>query len=214
MLLRTNVSLLTFDNMETLTKVQKNGNGGSSRKEKIIEKAIQMYRDKGYTSSSVRDLAQKVGIEAPSIYSHFKSKEHILQHICFEMARAFLNGLECAELKSGPTEKLRAAIKEHIKVVLGRKEASAVMWNEWKFLTNPSYDEFQMMVRDYELRFTRMIQEGMKKGEFRKQDPKIVSNLILASLNSLSHWYKGNDTSLEELENEFSEIYLKGILTE
>ena len=212
MVLRTNVSLFTFGNMESVSDVQKPRNGGSSRKEKIIEKAVQMYRDRGYTSSSVRDLAQRVGIEAPSIYSHFKSKEHILQHICFEMASAFMKGIDLAENELRPKERLKAAIKQHIEVVLGQKEASAVMWNEWKFLTNPSYEKFQKMVKDYEERFTKMIRQGMGDGEFKRQDPNIVSNLILASLNSLSHWYKDSDATHEEIEREFTDIYLKGIL--
>ncbi|MBT8229799.1 MAG: TetR/AcrR family transcriptional regulator [Bacteroidia bacterium] len=198
--------------MEVLKTPRKVNNGLVSRKELILEEAVHMYRERGYASSSVRDLAQKVGIEAPSIYSHFKSKEHILSQICFKMAETFIKGLEKAEKEKNTNNKLRVAIQEHIRVVLHHKEASVVMWNEWKFLTNPFHQDFQKMIRDYERKFENIIKEGMKQGDFRMQNPNTVSNLILSSLNGLAHWYKNDERSLKELEQEFSEIYLKGIV--
>jgi hypothetical protein len=123
-----------------------------------------------------------------------------------------MKGLEKAENEKQVQERLRVAIKEHIEVVINQKEASVVMWNEWKFLTNPYLQKFQLMIRDYERKFEMIIKEGIRKGDFRKQDSKTVSNLILASLNSMAHWHKGNNRSSSDLEHEFSEIYLRGIL--
>jgi len=198
--------------MVSLKNPKKVSNGRVSRKDEILEKAIHMYRERGYSSSSVRDLAQKVGIEAPSIYSHYKSKEHILQQICFEMATTFITGLEKAEKEKNIKERLRVAIREHIEVVIKHKEASVVMWNEWKYLTNPFHKEFQTMIGDYERRIENIIKEGIKQGNFRNHDSKIVSNLILSSLNGLAHWHKNGNKSLKKLEQEFSEIYLEGIV--
>jgi len=210
--LRTNVSLLTFGTVESLKNPKKVSNELGSRKDYILEKAVHMYRERGYNSSSVRDLAQQVGIEAPSIYSHFKSKEHILRQICFEMANTFITGLKKAEKEKYIRERLRVAIKEHMEAVINQKEASVVMWNEWKFMTNPYHKEFQAMIRDYERRFENIIKEGIKQGNFRNHDSEVVSNLILSSLNSLAHWHKNESKSLIELEQEFSEIYLEGIV--
>ena len=198
--------------MMEILEFKKLDNNKVSRRELILKEATRMFRNKGYTSSSVRDLAQEVGIEAPSIYSHFKSKEHILKHICFEMGAAFITGLERAEILLKPEEKLRKAIKEHIQVVLLHREASIVMWNEWRHLTDPAFEQFQSMVHDYEIRFKTIIDEGIEKGTFKKQDPEVVTNLILTSLNSLGCWYKKGLPSVDDVENELTEIYFKGIL--
>ena len=47
-----------------------------------------MFKDKGFAASSMRDLAETVGIEAASLYNHIKSKSEILQEIIFHEKRS------------------------------------------------------------------------------------------------------------------------------
>ena len=58
----------------------------TSKKEFILLKASAMFREKGFPATSMRDLAESVGIEAASLYNHIQSKSEILQEIVFRMA--------------------------------------------------------------------------------------------------------------------------------
>lgn len=167
-----------------------------SRKDEIIRQATIMFKDRGYSGASVRDLAQLSGIEAPSLYSHFKSKEDILQRICDEMAKKFMKGLAKSEKKESATEKLKTALKLHIRTITKNTDASAVMWNEWKHLKGQGMTEFKQKIRNYEKRFQYILQEGMDNGEFVYYDPVILSKLIFSSLNGLSFWYQGNKKNI------------------
>ena len=61
-----------------------------NRKDQIIEAAALLFKKKGYAGTTMRDLAAELGIEAASIYHHIKSKEELLEVICFEMANKFI----------------------------------------------------------------------------------------------------------------------------
>ena len=114
-----------------------------SRKEQVIRKAAELFREKGYAASSMRDLAQKLGIEAASLYSHIKSKEEILRSLCFDMAAEFRKSLEEVEKQGGSaSEKLKKGIIGHISVMAKDLTASAVFMNEHRHLSQPYLRDF------------------------------------------------------------------------
>ena len=197
--------------MDTEPAVDKMKNS-FSRKDEIFKQATILFKKRGYTATSVRDLAQESGIEAPSIYSHFKSKEDILQQICFGMAKAFMTGLSKAEKKKSPDDKLKAAIKAHIKVVTANSDASAVMWNEWKNLTEPYFDDFKTMIHGYETRFRKIIKKGIKAGIFKKNDPALTTTLLLSSLNGLAFRLHPGKRQVKELNSTITNIFFKGMV--
>jgi AcrR family transcriptional regulator len=184
-----------------------------SRKKQIEKEATRLFQSKGYAGSSMRDLASVLGIEAASLYSHVKSKEEILQGICFRIASAFLEGLRDITRKGKPvSQMLHDLIIMHCNVMTHDVSASAVFWNEWKHLSGTSRDEFIKMKEEYENRFIKIIDEGIEKEEFRKMNSKFAAMAILSSLNCIHVWYKpdGPLTS-EEVGEELSRILLTGI---
>jgi AcrR family transcriptional regulator len=58
----------------------------ASKKDLILQKASALFRERGYATTSMRDLAESVGIEAASLYNHIQSKSEILQEIISRIA--------------------------------------------------------------------------------------------------------------------------------
>ncbi len=162
-----------------------------TRKEQVIRKAAELFREKGYAASSMRDLAQKLGIEAASLYSHIKSKEEILQSLCFDMATEFRKSLDEVERQKGPaSEKLRRGIVGHIQVMAKDLTASAVFMNEHRHMSQPFLREFLLLRINYINRFKDIIEEGINSGEFKDSiDKKLAVMTLFSSLNWMPQWY-------------------------
>lgn len=167
------------------------GVGNLSRKEQVIRSAAELFREKGYAASSMRDLAQKLGIEAASLYSHIKSKEEILQSLCFDMAAEFRKSLaEVESKKLTATDKLRLGIIGHIQVMAKDLTASAVFMNEHRHLSQPYLRDFLLLRINYINRFKSIIEEGARTGEFKDGiDKKLAVMTLFSSLNWMPLWY-------------------------
>jgi AcrR family transcriptional regulator len=185
-----------------------------SRKEQVIRSAAQLFREKGYAASSMRDLAQNLGIEAASLYSHIKSKEEILQSLCFDMAAEFRKSLQEVETKKvSASEKLKLGIIGHIQVMAKDLIASAVFMNEHRHLSQPYLRDFLLLRINYINRFKDMIEEGIKKGEFKENiDKKLAVMTLFSSLNWMPMWYDPESNIMpNEIGQQLADMLVNGL---
>jgi len=185
-----------------------------SRKEQVIRKAAELFRTKGYAAASMRDLAQMLGIEAASLYSHIKSKEEILQSLCFDMAAEFRKSLDEVEKQKVPArEKLKNGIIGHIQVMAKDLTASAVFMNEHRHLSQPYLRDFLLLRINYINRFKTIIEEGVKAGEFKSTiDKKLAVMTLFSSLNWMPQWYDPNSNIIPgELGQQLADMLVNGL---
>lgn len=182
-------------------------------KENIRQTAEKLFRERGYAAIGMRELAREVGIEAPSIYNHYKSKDDLLREICFDIAQQFFTAFDKAvATEDKPLKKLRAAIKAHIGVIAANIYSSEVFFNEWVFLEEPNLSKFKKMRYEYEMKFRDIIDRGVKKGDFKKLNIKLVAFTIFSALNATYDLYKSNERmNTDEIAEEISNLLLKGL---
>lgn len=188
--------------------------GNLSRKEQVIRSAAELFREKGYAASSMRDLAQKLGIEAASLYSHIKSKEEILQHLCFDMATEFRKSLAEVEKKDvSASEKLKLGIIGHIQVMAKDLTASAVFMNEHRHLSQPYLRDFLLLRINYINRFKSIIEEGARLGEFKDSiDKKLAVMTLFSSLNWMPMWYDPSSKIVpQDLGQQLADMLVNGL---
>jgi AcrR family transcriptional regulator len=185
-----------------------------SKRQIIFEAAAQLFRDKGYSATSMRDLAQKVNLKASSLYNHIGSKEEILSSICFSNAKRFRDGMQQVEQMPGsPIDKVRMLIRLHVEVATEDLTSVTAFNDEWRHLSEPLLTEFKAMRKDYENRFQRIIESGIQSGAFRALDSFTVLYTILSSIRWLHDWYRPNrQISPEELYEQMTTLLLKGLV--
>ncbi|PSR57270.1 TetR family transcriptional regulator [Adhaeribacter arboris] len=185
-----------------------------NRKEQIEQTAISLFRTQGFAATSMRTLAQSLGMEAASIYAHIRSKEEILQKVCFRLADDFFTGFKNAVNKPGTvTEKLQAAIAEHVQVITENLAAATVFQTEWRHLSDPYLGQMIQLQAQYEAGFRELLITGQTNGEFELTDAHLTARALLASLNGIARWYnpEGKLTPTEIAAN-FSQLFLRGLI--
>ena len=184
-----------------------------SRKVQIEGVATELFRKKGYAATSMRDLAQAVGMEAASIYSHIKNKEALLSSICFRLADSFMDSKKEMELQTMPAPQLlQKAIEAHVRVITNNLDASAVFLHEWRHLSPEPLAEFIALRKAYENYLIRIIQQGKEEGKFQFEDEKIAVLSLLSGLNWIYDWYKPEGKlSPEQVAQNLSQLLLNGL---
>lgn len=187
----------------------------SPTKKKIFEEAAKLFQEKGYLAASMRDLALRMGLQVSSLYSHIGSKEELLQKICFDSARVYLDGMKQVEdMEATPTEKVRQLISLHINVATTDVTSVTIFSDEWRHLSSPYLQEFLGIRKDYERRFSRILQQGIDAGEFAEVNVTVCLFTILTSLRWLHRWYPDKrGISVKSLEAEILKVLFEGILS-
>lgn len=184
-----------------------------SRKEQIIQTASKLFKERGFMASSMRDIAGELGIEAASLYSHIKSKDEILETICFRMAEQFIVAIdEINDIYFNAEEKLRRIVKMHVELLTGDLNASTVFLHEWRHLSSAKLGEFIRMRNKYESGFRSIIKLGQDENIFEPGDEKFAVLTILSTLNWITEWYKpeGGMTAIQIAYN-LSDFILMGL---
>jgi TetR/AcrR family transcriptional regulator, cholesterol catabolism regulator len=170
-----------------------------TKKKEIIEKSAQLFRDKGFAASSVRDIAAAVGLEASSLYSHVKSKEELLYLICMECASHYNNNIdEVLEANIHDDHlRLKSILSIHIDLALNDPTSSTVFSDEWKYLPTDMLENFIQERKNYEKKFVSVLEDLMQKNKIKKADPTIVMNTLISATRWL-HYSKKKFSNKEK----------------
>lgn len=182
-----------------------------TRKREIQNAAAKLFGQKGFAASSVREIAQAVGLGAASLYNHMASKEDLLKVICFECAHKFLSGMEEIQQMDVPVlTRIKLLIHLHIQIALKDTSSVTVFNDEWRHLPPQDLQTFLAYRRQYEKAFIEILQEGMEEKSIQRTDAQLIFQFILSSLQWL-HRPSGQKRNTTELQHELTSFILNGI---
>lgn len=178
-----------------------------------MEAAARLFRDKGYSATSMRDLAQAVHLQASSLYNHISSKQEILRDICFRNAQRYLTGIAAVEKAGGtPLAQVEALLDLHLDVVAEDVTSITAFNDEWRHLDPQALDEFVQLRKDYENRFRAILQSGIADGTFKAGDTNLLLFTILSSLRWVHDWYKPDrKPQLKQVRQTVHQLLLEGL---
>lgn len=184
-----------------------------SRKEQIQAKATSLFRQKGFNASSMRHLAENMGMEAASLYNHISGKDELLTGICFTVGKLFMEHIEAVIASNMDTAaKVEAIIRFHIRMMIGKFESVYVSNRDWKHLKEPHLSEFLNLRRDYEKKFSAIIGSGIKEKLFAKRSTYVSVLAILSAVRGIEFWHKSKKhVPGEQLEEDMANMLMAGL---
>jgi len=186
------------------------------RRLQIEEVASELFRERGYAATSVRDIAQALNLQGGSLYAHMASKEDVLWSIVCRAADRFNTevGPIAAEASSPPVDRLRAMIRSHVGVVTSIQQDAAVFLHEWRFLSAARRAEMSARRDAYEALFRAVIAAGTAAGAFRDVDPRLTSMAILSALNGIPTWYSPDGPlTAGEVADQHADLFVHALET-
>lgn len=180
-----------------------------TKKDVITKKAASLFIEKGFSATSMRDLAEAVGIEAPSLYNHITGKHEILQEICYKVANLFTVHMNKVESEKDLTIiKIEQIIRFHIRMMLEEYESVYISDHEWKHLTEPYLSNFKNQRKGYRARLAGIVKLGIDNNEIKKFDPYVVVLTMLSAIGGIEIWHRSKKVLIRIPWKKTSFLYL------
>lgn len=192
------------------TGVRENG----KQRRLIMEKSQVLFWEKGYAETSMKDIANECGFRPANIYNFVASKEEILFFILKEEMEEIVNPIRFLEYEENdPLQQLRFLIEIHVKITLGEKRASKLLFDTE--LRNLSAERRKVILDlrdDYNRIGYAILKRGIHKGLFKAMDEKIALNLIASMIVRTRLWFSPEDwMTIEDLIEFIFQFALKGL---
>jgi len=185
----------------------------STRKTAILKSAAKLFKERGYSAITMRDLAEELDIKASSLYNHISGKHEILSILVLKVAQSFSDGMN--EIKAGEDSafaKAEQLIQLHINIALKYPSELAVLNNDWMHLEGKDYEAYLKMRQDYEHDFKRVLQQGSNSGEFKSFHVDTMLFNLLSTLRSIYLWIpKRSATEIADLQVQLPKMLLNGL---
>jgi TetR/AcrR family transcriptional regulator, cholesterol catabolism regulator len=183
----------------------------STRKSELTRQAARLFAEKGYHGTSIGDLAEAMGVQKGSLYAHIESKADLLWEVARDGAAAFHTALDGIHDDAKPIERIRLALRAHLRVVAEQLDVATVFIREWRYLDGERREQFLAERRRYEERFRTLFREGRDLGELRTDLDEATATLLALSAANWAYTWIRPETDTEELADRLFDAMLDGM---
>lgn len=182
------------------------------KRAEIMEITTRLFAEKGFLETSMREVAEAVGMGKSTLYDYFKTKDDILVSYFENEINVITERVaEIGQTNVPAVEKLRSTMTAHLDYLLANKTLYLKLTIEAQRLGIESQKRIQISRHAYQDMVCRMIEDGIKEGSFRPVDPMLTMRIVLGALNPVVFTTRPTGSPHEMLDAAL-DILLKGIL--
>jgi AcrR family transcriptional regulator len=181
------------------------------QKDRMLRAAAKCFNEKGYSGSSLKDVAQVLGLTDAALYYYVRNKEELV-YLCYlragdvgreTMDRAIVEG-------SNGLDTVKRYLRYHLEVMTGERGPIAIM-SEIPSLKPEHRERILEISRQHGARFEAILKNGIEDGSIAPCDVRMTGNAIMGSLNWVPKWFHGDAAIAANVVAEFPEILSAGL---
>jgi TetR/AcrR family transcriptional regulator, cholesterol catabolism regulator len=183
----------------------------STRRDELATTAARLFAERGFHGTSMGDLAEAMGVQKASLYSLTASKQDLLYRAMRDGATAFHAGLDGVRDDLPAIERIRLALRAHLRVVAEQLDVATVFTREWRYLDGPKRDEILAERRRYEERVRGLFRDGVESGELRSDLDVAAAALLVLSAANWAYTWLSSDRDTDALADRFTALLVDGV---
>lgn len=190
----------------------------TSTRDRILDTAARIFREKGYADTTMNDLANALNMKAASIYYHFKSKDEIVEEVLNEGTARVFRAVKCATERlphnSNIKTKIETAVREHLKILHSNSDYTAANVRIFPEASRDIVKQHMKKRRVYSNFWIELIESGKKMGQIDKSiNSEMAHMFIVGAMNWSTQWYSPKIHSVEDMSDAVVNLLAKGLFT-
>lgn len=186
------------------------------RRTVILGHAADLFAAKGIVATTVREIADAVGILSGSLYHHFKSKDEMVDAIVSSYLADLTDRYnDVVTAHSDPRTQLTELVQASLSVIEAHPHATEIYQNSGNYLTSlQGYDHIKTAANTISKTWIKVLEAGVTSGAFRDDiPPRVLYRLIRDSLWLSVRWFKPtHQYSMKRFADDFVSTFLEGIV--
>ena len=181
------------------------------QRDRVLKAAAHCFNRKGYSGTSLKDVAAMLGLTDPALYYYVRNKEELVYLCYLRAADVGREAMDSAVADGGSgLEQVQRYLRYHIEIMVGERGPIAIM-SEIPSLKPEHRDEILALSRRHSRQFEKMLKRGIADGSIRDCDVRMTGNAIMGSINWIPKWYHGDSAIAEQTIAEFPTILSRGL---
>ncbi|MDP3137214.1 MAG: TetR family transcriptional regulator [Burkholderiaceae bacterium] len=180
---------------------------------KILDAALQLFYEKGFSGTSVEAVADRLGVTKPFIYTYFENKDALLTAIYEQLTERLLDVLEQSRSQQEtPSRQLRAFVEHFARENTVSQMIATVYLQEEKHLDKRFLKNIKAREKALDRRLTELIQHGVDVGVFEVEDASVAALAITGMVRWIHRWFKAEGRlSADEVVRLVSDLALNAV---
>ena len=184
------------------------------QKDRVLRAAARCFNQKGFSGTSLKDVANELGLTDPALYYYVRNKEELV-YLCYVRAADLgREAMDMAVEKGGSGyDVVRNYLTYHVEMMVGERGPIAIM-SEIPSLNDEHREEILDVSRRHSRRFEKLLQAGIDDGSIVPCDVRMTGNAIMGAMNWIPKWYRGDTATARQLIELYPATLTRGLATD